>query len=101
VGFRQCWKCSAHPAEPILPRSLAAQALWVGAGCQLFVFPREVRWKEEDNRMLGFFLAPKEAVSPLARKAAQGAEAQHQEQGVLSCPLRGLDLSSGLAVVRP
>lgn len=24
-------------------------------GLWVFVFPREVRWKEEDNRMLGFF----------------------------------------------
>lgn len=48
--------------------------------------------------MLGFFLAPEEAVSPLARKAA---ESQRQEWGMLSCPLRGLDPSSGLAVVRP
>lgn len=48
--------------------------------------------------MLSFFLAPEEAVSPLARKAA---ESQRPEWGMLSCPLRGLDLSSGLAVARP
>lgn len=28
----QGWKCCAHPAEPIVTRSLAAQMLWVGAG---------------------------------------------------------------------
>lgn len=43
-------------------------------GLWVFVFPREVRCKEEDNRMLGFFFltAVEETVSPLARRAAPG-----------------------------
>lgn len=54
--------------EPFLFRLLPAGCLCIPSsmpadvgcfhwllGLWVFVFPREVRWKEEDNRMLGFF----------------------------------------------
>lgn len=82
--------------EPFLFRLLPAGCLCIPSsmpadvgcfhwllGLWVFVFPREVRWKEEDNRMLGFFFltAAEETASPLARRAPHGWEQSYSAGG--------------------
>lgn len=57
------------PAQPF-PHAGRCWLFSLAAGPLGICFSKEVRWEEEDNRMLGFFLAAAgETLSPLARRA--------------------------------